>query len=465
MSFRPDRTCLPLAAVLLGLLALRAAAQEEGRPPQSPATRPAADRHPIQAQRVKDHLAFLASDALLGRDSPSPGLERAADYLAAAFRKAGLEPAGDDGTFFQTYRVPGKELAIEGLALAVEVEGAAAPIPLVSGQDLRLWSVTRGVDLRTEAPILVDEDDAAARLVRAQPRQPVLILVADDSPLWRAAEPGRRVIPRRRTLSSAPVLLVRRSKWPAAQFEACSIVVPEPRKAEIELRNVVALWPGTTQKDEFVLFSAHYDHIGVGLPRRGDAIHNGADDDASGSTGVLALAEAFGSTASRPRRSILFVCFSAEEKGMLGSKAFADDPPVPLAKIRVCINLEMLGRPPPEARKAAWLTGREYSDLAPMARAALGRGGVELVDFPLARQLFRASDNISLARKGVVAHSISAGSLHADYHQPSDELEKIDFEHMTAVLRGLFVLGQELADREGGFVYNEVGREVLGLDR
>jgi len=119
----------------------------------------------------------------------------------------------------------------------------------------------------------------------------------------------------------------------------------------------------------------------------------------------------------------------------------------------------------PDARKAAWLTGRELSDLEPIVRGSLGRGGVELVDFPMARQLFRASDNISLARKGVVAHSISAGSLHADYHQPSDELEKIDFEHMTAVLRGLFVLGQELADREGGFAYNEAGRELLGLDR
>jgi Zn-dependent M28 family amino/carboxypeptidase len=163
----------------------------------------------------------------------------------------------------------------------------------------------------------------------------------------------------------------------------------------------------------------------------------------------------------QPARSVVFACFSAEEKGLLGSAAFAEQPPVPLAQVVANVNIEMIGRPLPGRQRCAWITGREYSDFAAIAGPALLRAGIELIDFEMAGQLFAQSDNLSFARKGVVAHSISAGSLHADYHQPSDEVELLDLPHMTAVIHGLEAVVRELADRAGRPAWSEQGRQVL----
>jgi Zn-dependent M28 family amino/carboxypeptidase len=236
----------------------------------------------------------------------------------------------------------------------------------------------------------------------------------------------------------------------------------------VVLHNVVACIPGRSDRlpsavraDEVVLFSAHYDHVGVGLPVAGDAVRNGADDDATGTTAVLLLAEAFARRRQPLPRTLVFACFSGEERGMRGSRAFAADPPVPLASIVANLNLEMLGRPDDCGVRRAWITGAELSDFAATAAAGLARAGIELAAHPQAPALFFASDNISLARHGVVAHSISAGSLHPDYHQPSDEVDKLDLEHMTAVIRGLYEAGIEFATHPERPQWNDQGRATL----
>ena len=137
------------------------------------------------------------------------------------------------------------------------------------------------------------------------------------------------------------------------------------------------------------------------------------------------------------RRSLLFVCFSAEEKGLRGSRAFAEDPPIPLDKIAAVVNIEMLGRPEADREPYIWVTGASRSDFDERITPVIAKAGVELSDFGMAERLFNASDNAPFARKGVVAHSISAGTLHEDYHRTSDEFEKIDVTHMTAVIRAI----------------------------
>jgi Zn-dependent M28 family amino/carboxypeptidase len=218
------------------------------------------------------------------------------------------------------------------------------------------------------------------------------------------------------------------------------------------------LLPGTTKKDEYVVVSAHYDHIGIGRPIDGDAIHNGADDDASGTTAVLLLAGAM-QRQPPPVRSVLFVCFAGEEKGLKGSAAFCDRPPVPLERIVANLNIEMIGRPEPGNEGKAWITGAEYSDFAKIVEAPLQRAGVLLVDFRMATQLFAQSDNWSFVQKGIVAHSLSAGSLHADYHRPSDEVAKLDLPHMTRIIGALLPAVRELADRDAVPRWNEKGRK------
>jgi Zn-dependent M28 family amino/carboxypeptidase len=160
-------------------------------------------------------------------------------------------------------------------------------------------------------------------------------------------------------------------------------------------------------------------------------------------------------------RSVRFVCFTGEERGLVGSAAFCSRPPVPLEQVVANINLEMLGRPEAGNEGKAWITGVELSDFGAIAGPALQRAGVELIDFPMSKQLFAASDNYSFVKKGVVAHSFSAGSLHRDYHQPSDQVEKLDLVHMTKIVQGLHEVVREFAERDGRPAWNEAGRARL----
>jgi Zn-dependent M28 family amino/carboxypeptidase len=186
-----------------------------------------------------------------------------------------------------------------------------------------------------------------------------------------------------------------------------------------------------------VIVSAHLDHIGrasVGP----DRINNGADDNASGVTGVLLMADAFAQLKQRPRRSILFMTFWGEEKGLLGSKYFVQHPLWPLDRIVANINLEMIGRPETGAESKAWMTGWEHSNLGLLMAVGAKRAEVEIFDHKkFGKMLYRASDNFPFVQSGVIAHSFSAGSLHSDYHQPGDEWEKLDLPHMTRIIRGL----------------------------
>ena len=134
---------------------------------------------------------------------------------------------------------------------------------------------------------------------------------------------------------------------------------------------------------------------------------------------------------------------------------------VPLDRVVCNVNIEMLGRPLEGKRNCAWVTGAEYSDFAAIAATALQRENIATIEFEPATQLFAGSDNLSLARKGVVAHSISAGSLHQDYHQPGDEVAKIDCEHMAAVIRGLRAVVLEFANRPERPVWNDAGKAAL----
>ena len=188
---------------------------------------------------------------------------------------------------------------------------------------------------------------------------------------------------------------------------------------------------------DVILLSAHIDHVGTGrgAPQPGgDTIYNGADDDASGSVAVLEIAAAL-ARGERPKRTVVFAWFGSEESGGAGSGYFVDKPVVPLDRIVANLQFEMIGRPdakvPPHT---LWLTGYERSNLGP----ELAQRGAKLVQDPHPEQsFFTRSDNIRFARRGVIAHTVSSFGLHKDYHQPSDELNTIDFAHMTDAIRSM----------------------------
>jgi len=448
------------ATMQVALLAVAVQAQQ-----QTPAD-------PITETRVKEVVSFLASDELLGRDSPSPGLDQAAEYIAAAFKKAGLVQARE-GSWFHEYTLPGLLLDSKSIELKVrhvddKPEEGGAKVDeekeLKANDDVRLWRAGDGTgEAGQPATMGAFTDPRIRRLLMSGGRRAVLLEIDPADPTWASAEGVHQPLGQVRQ-ESGPVFLVRKGALPAGGLDSGTWTVTWKTKAAevapVKLRNVVGILRGKELPDEFVIVSAHYDHIGIVSPVNGYSICNGADDDASGTTPVVTIAEAL-AKAPPPRRSIAFVCFSAEEKGLRGSKAFAAEPPFPLAQVVANVNIEMIGRPEAGKQKKAWITGAEYSDFAEIARPALLRAGIELTGFDLATRLFGASDNYSLAAKGVVAHSISAGSLHSDYHQPSDEVAKLDLPHMTAVIRGLREMVLEFSNRAAAPAWNEEGRKVI----
>ena len=228
-------------------------------------------------------------------------------------------------------------------------------------------------------------------------------------------------------------------------LKSLKLEVPATLVLDKPMRNVIGMLPGTDPElsKEAILFSAHLDHLGV-RTGVGDVIYNGADDDASGVTAVVTLADAFGAM-PRPKRTLLFMAFWGEESGLLGSKQFVANPSWPLEKIVANINIEMIGRPEPGANGKIWMTGWQESNLGSLMNSASILRGTEIFEHPsFSSRLYRASDNWSFAEKGVVAHSFSAGSLHADYHQPDDEWERLEIPHMTRVIQGLFYASQPL---------------------
>jgi hypothetical protein len=211
---------------------------------------------------------------------------------------------------------------------------------------------------------------------------------------------------------------------------------PDAPAQEATTTNVVGILRGSDAKltKETILLSAHLDHLGIGREVNGDKIYNGADDDASGVTAVLELAEAL-AAGPKPKRTVVFALFGSEEIGGWGARYFQEHPPVPVESFVANLEFEMIGRADSAvAPHTLWLTGYERSDLG----AQLAAHGARLVADPHPEQhFFQRSDNYVLARKGIIAHTVSSYGLHGDYHQPSDDLAHIDFAHMTEAIQSM----------------------------
>jgi hypothetical protein len=217
--------------------------------------------------------------------------------------------------------------------------------------------------------------------------------------------------------------------------------VPAPGTRSVSTWNALGKLTGSdaAQSAEVILLTAHLDHLGnratATTPPGTDTIYNGADDDASGSTAVLELAEAI-ARGPRPKRTVIFAWFGNEENGGAGARHFLDQPPVPLDRIVANLEFEMIGRADAKVKPhELWLTGYERSNLGP----ELARQGALLVADPHPDQkFFQRSDNIQLACQGVIAQTVSSFGLHKDYHQPSDEISTIDFAHMTEAIQSMY---------------------------
>lgn len=440
---------MTLSVVLLSTLAALASDVPALTPDESAAA------ETITEAKVLSTVSFLASDEMAGRDTPSPELNIAAAYVASRLRGAGLEPLGPNGSFYQettvdTVRAPSGVVFVTesdaksfGLMFGgnepIAFSGKVAEVTASSEYSGPVWMRApepRGNDPRSRMMTVISVVRSASNLKRAGAT--AIVVVADEnSPLVAAAKTyqARERLVGRRSLSAAlPILLV--SAQPSGQSE---LNIPAQEKSKAIVRNVIGVVRGSDPDltKQAVLFTAHLDHIGRAAGA--DPVNNGADDDATGVTAVLALADAFASMKTAPKRSTVFMTYWGEEKGLLGSRYYGDHPLWPLKETVANVNIEMVGRPEENAEGTSWMTGWQHSDLGTLMAQGSERMGVRIFEHKKhSSRLYGSSDNMSLVKVGVVAHSFSAGSLHQDYHQPSDEWQKLQIPHMTKVVRGLF---------------------------
>jgi len=232
---------------------------------------------------------------------------------------------------------------------------------------------------------------------------------------------------------------------------------PNALPTEGTTTNVIGIIPGSDGRlsKEAILLTAHLDHLGVREGMPGDNIFNGADDDASGVTAVLELAEAL-AKGPPPKRTVVFALFGSEEIGGYGARYFQEHPPVPVASLVANLEFEMIGRPDAAvAPHTLWLTGYDRSDLG----AQLAAHGARLVADPHPEQnFFRRSDNYVLALKGIIAHTVSSYGLHSDYHRPSDDLAHVDFAHMTEAIASMVAPVEWLVNTDFKPQWNKDGK-------
>ncbi len=421
----------------------------------------------ITESSIAATVSFLASDELAGRGTGSSEFDIAAAYVASRFRSVGMQSGGDNGTYYHITEFPLKyppESATLSLGeethLLFGILGASTEHVSYSGE-WKTINPDKPDDWGTLSTFVVAEWETTAKAQRAHSQlarlaqkleaagAKGLILKASADSEWHQQAINWQSRPRLepRNDINIPILVV------SLQLDLTPKIrvdVPPVRIATRPMRNVIGVIPGSDPElsKQGILFSAHLDHLGS-IEGEGDRIFNGADDDASGVTAVLTLADAYAKSAIRPRRTLLFMTFWGEEVGLLGSQAYVERPSWPLKNIAANINIEMIGRPEDGARNKTWVTGWNESDLGPLMRRAAEEWGYEIFEHPqFSPMLYRSSDNWSFVQKGVVAHSFSAGSLHGDYHQVNDEWERLELEHMTQVIRALYVGSLPLANGE-----------------
>ncbi|MEP2671631.1 MAG: M20/M25/M40 family metallo-hydrolase [Cyclobacteriaceae bacterium] len=404
--------------------------------------------HPLMAQdvnklikekQVSKIINTLASDDMRGRSALVPDdINKAGAFIEKQFKKAGLQPLqGLNG-----YRQEFQKVKLSRTSLEVIVAGKA-----ISEDRLILSSGAEVINLGTTTPIdTIGKSQPLFPSLSAIERNGGDRIVLVDKTHADEFKTAQHYLSRPKILdpgaqSSGSILYILDQERPD------DIAVKATQSKEtITMTNIVGVLPGKSMQDESVVFSAHYDHIGIQEPVAGDSIANGADDDASGTTAVISLAKYFSKLKSN-ERSLIFVAFTAEEIGGFGSKYFSQqlDP----EKVVAMFNIEMIGKASKWGQNAAFITGFERSDFGEILQKNLEGTDFQIHSDPYPEQnLFYRSDNATLARLGVPAHSISTDQIPTDpyYHTVDDEVSTLDMANITAAIRGIALSAKTIVD-------------------
>ncbi len=392
----------------------------------------------IKEKDVTRVISTLAADDMQGRATFTPGIEKAAKFIESEFKHIGLKPMVGNNGYRQNFtltrtRPLSSQLIINQKTISADSAFVATSASLVNINqlaDVEIIKVTPEKDFRTVYRSLINSSKKL--LIVVDPKFASFFKRLKDR-----AETGTVAM---KTNDSQVLIYVL-----GVYDDIKALNLTYTGKAEVlPLFNIAGIIPGTTKPNEYVIFSGHFDHLGIIKPMQGDSIANGADDDASGTTAVIELAKYY-KKAKNNTRTLIFVAFTAEEIGEYGSQYFATT--VHPDDVVAMFNIEMIGKKSKFGENSAFITGFERSDFGTILQKNLTDTPFKFYPDPYPDQnLFYRSDNASLAAVGVPAHTISTDQIDIDslYHTVKDEVSSLDMANITATIRAIALSAQTI---------------------
>lgn len=375
-----------------------------------------------EAHRIE---AALSSDSMQGRKTGTPGIDKAATFISNEFKKVGLKTFNNAQDYRQPFTmVKPKQVSVSGTLDGVELDQKNVVV-FTSAKELKVDNqagykkvyIKPGANLVREALEIIGEKENQIVFVDTSFAKsfPILLRV-------------------KRTLFKSPnsFVFVLTQTDPSAYNIAATHEFEEQ-----QLANVVGVLPGKSRKDEYVIFSGHYDHLGIGKPANGDSIFNGANDDAAGTTAVIMLARYYKALGNN-ERTLIFTTLTAEEIGGFGSQYFSRQ--LEPKKVVAMFNIEMIGTESKWGKASAYITGYEKTDMGSILEKNLAGSSFRFYPDPYTdQQLFYRSDNATLARLGVPAHTISTSKMdnEPNYHKVTDEIGTLDMVNMAEIIKAI----------------------------
>jgi hypothetical protein len=382
--------------------------------------------NPNEVERIEK---TLSSDDMRGRKVFTPDIEKAAAFIAAEFKAAGLQQVPGNNGYLQSFTM----LRPRFISASGNFDGAAL-------DEKSIVAFTTKPDVKIDQSsgfqvVKVSATDTFMNKIRSfiTSTNNLLVIVdpAQQNYFRSLTRFKRETYPKENS-----VVFVLSDKTPS-QY---SIEVKH-EFTELKLANVVGMLPGKSKKDEYVIFSGHYDHLGVGKPDPkgdpNDSIYNGANDDAAGTTAVIMLARYFAKQKNN-ERTIIFAAFTGEEVGGFGSQYFSKQ--FQPDKVAAMFNIEMIGTDSKWGTNSAYITGYEKTNMGEILQKNLEGSQFKFYPDPYpTQQLFYRSDNATLARQGVPAHTISTSKMddEKNYHKQSDQIETLDLKNMTEIIKAI----------------------------
>ncbi|MAP55468.1 M28 family peptidase [Altibacter sp.] len=462
----------------------------------------------VSKSAIEGHIYFLADDLLKGRETGTAENKIAASYLANTMRGYGVQPASKEGTFYQNIPMqrvsPPKhtDLTLDGVSVRHKVAIEAVPLEYTgnvvfvgygleadyTGKNVanQVVVMKAGGPDATDARSAFGYRDKKMALAKKAGAAGVIELLSTDENLWGFIDhnfTNSRISLATNEAKEAPKSNGLPYIWVWDETGSYSKIFSEKNTVKSTLKmeaavtetittqNVVGMVEGTDPmlKDEYIIYSGHYDHVGIGTPdETGDTIYNGARDNAVGITTVLSMAQ---NLAKYPtKRSALFILFTGEEKGLLGSEYYVENPVLPLEQMVYCFNSDNAGY---NDTSLATIIGLNRTSAGSHIKEAATAFGLTAVDDPAPEQgLFDRSDNVKFAAKGIPAPTFSLGFTAFDgtltqyYHRPGDEAESLDYDYLLKFFSAYVLSGRKIANDPvtpfwtAGDKYEEAGKKL-----